>query len=160
MDNYLFYLAFLAAVSSGMIAGVLFAFSAFVMKALTRIKPEQGIAAMQSINITVQNLLCSLLFFGTGLASLFLLVMSLLRWEDPGTEYLLAGSVFYLFGGLLVTGAFNVPLNNKLAAVQPDHAEGHRFWNIFTARWMVWNHVRTVACILTSVSYTVALLSI
>jgi uncharacterized membrane protein len=159
MDNYLFYLTFLAAVGSGIVAGVLFAFSAFVMKALMRIKAEQGIAAMQSINITVQSLLCSLLFFGTGLVSLFLLAISLLRWENPGAEYLLAGSLFYLFGGLLVTGAFNVPLNNKLAGVRPDNDEGHRFWNVFTAKWMIWNHVRTVACILTSVSYTAALLS-
>jgi uncharacterized membrane protein len=159
MDNYAFYLTFLAAVSSGMVAGVLFAFSAFVMKALMRIQAAQGIAAMQSINITVQSLLCSLLFFGTGLISLFLLILSLLRWEEPGAIYLLAGSLCYLFGGLLVTGAFNVPLNNKLAAVQPDHADGQKFWRTFTADWLPWNHVRTVACILTSVSYTAALLS-
>jgi uncharacterized membrane protein len=33
------------------VGGIFFAFSAFVMKALDRLPPAQGIAAMQSINV-------------------------------------------------------------------------------------------------------------
>jgi hypothetical protein len=36
---------------SSLIAGVFFAFSTFVMKALVRLPPAQGIAAMQAINV-------------------------------------------------------------------------------------------------------------
>ncbi len=43
------------ALGSALVAGVFFAFSTFVMKALGRLQPEQGIAAMQSINVTVLN---------------------------------------------------------------------------------------------------------
>ena len=39
-----------SALGCGLIAGVFFAFSAFVMKALALLPPAQGIAAMQSIN--------------------------------------------------------------------------------------------------------------
>lgn len=159
MDNISFSLAFAAAIASGMVAGVLFAFSAFVMKALGRIPEEQGIAAMQSINVTVQNALCALLFFGTGLASLALAVVALAQWNSPGMGYLLAGSLFYLIGGLAVTGAFNVPMNNRLAAVRADHAGGHAYWKTFQSNWMIWNHVRTVACMAASASFAAALIA-
>jgi hypothetical protein len=48
-------LIFIAAIGSGLVAGVFFAFSSFVMPALARIRPEHGIVAMQSINLTVIN---------------------------------------------------------------------------------------------------------
>jgi uncharacterized membrane protein len=52
---WLLVLTCLAALGSSLIAGVFFAFSAFVMTALGRLPPHQGIAAMQSINIAVIN---------------------------------------------------------------------------------------------------------
>jgi len=41
---------FLAVTGCGLLAGVFFAFSTFMMKSLSRIPAEQGIAAMQSIS--------------------------------------------------------------------------------------------------------------
>src|SRR5258705_6992637 len=43
------------ALGAGLVAGVFFAFSSFVMAALARLPPAQAIAAMQSINVTVVN---------------------------------------------------------------------------------------------------------
>jgi len=60
-----FTLTFAAALSSGLVAGVFFAFSSFVMPALGRIRPDQGIAAMQSINVTVITPGFMLALFGT-----------------------------------------------------------------------------------------------
>ena len=51
MDGALFALTLGTALGCGTIAGVFFAFSAFVMKALHRLPAVQGIAAMQSINV-------------------------------------------------------------------------------------------------------------
>ena len=48
----MFTLKLFAVLGCGLVAGVFFAFSAFVMSALARLQPAQGIAAMQSINIT------------------------------------------------------------------------------------------------------------
>ena len=48
-------LEIIAIVGSGLTAGVFYAFSTFVMAALARMPPEQGIAAMNSINVTVIN---------------------------------------------------------------------------------------------------------
>ena len=49
----------------GTIAGVFFAFSTFVMKALGRLPPEEGIAAMQSINVFAINSWFLVAFLGT-----------------------------------------------------------------------------------------------
>ena len=46
IDRLLFALTFLSALGSGVMAGLFFAFSAFVMTALARIAPASGIAAM------------------------------------------------------------------------------------------------------------------
>ncbi len=53
--EYLYILKLLAALGSELIAGVFFAFSTFVMKALAQQPAAQGIATMQTINITVIN---------------------------------------------------------------------------------------------------------
>jgi hypothetical protein len=61
------------------------------MKALARVPPAQGIAVMQSINLTVLNVWFFAVFFGTGACCLVLGINSLFRWEKPGAGYLLVG---------------------------------------------------------------------
>lgn len=158
MNDLAYVLTIATGIASAIVGGVLFAFSAFIMKALARISADRGIAAMQSINIAVQNWLCSLLFFGTGLTCIVLLVWSLMNWGSPGTGYLLAGGISYVLGGLLVTGAFNVPLNDRLAKVDPVSEEGNIVWRRFVPVWMVWNHIRTVACFAASITFIAGLL--
>ncbi|MGE3967484.1 MAG: hypothetical protein AB7F08_04545, partial [Dongiaceae bacterium] len=55
MDTLLPVLTFLSALGAGLIAGLFFAFSSFVMAALARLPADQGVAAMQSINTAVLN---------------------------------------------------------------------------------------------------------
>src|SRR4029079_9599769 len=117
---------FLAALGAGLVAGIFFAFSAFIMTALARLPAQGGIAAMQSINVAVLNPVFFAAFFGTAALSLVLAIAALLWWSEPGALYLLAGSLLYLVGTILVTIVFNVPLNNRLASVAPSSAEGAR----------------------------------
>lgn len=118
LDRYLFILTFTTAIGGGLVAGVFFAFSTFVMPTLARLQPTQGIVAMQSIIITAINPLFMLALFGTAVACLFLAAFALLKWHQPGASYLLIGSLLFLIGTILVTIAFNVPLNDALAVVQ------------------------------------------
>ena len=64
VDNLLYTVILVSALGCGLIAGVFFAFSSFVMKALSRIPAAQGIAAMQSINVVVLNPVFLGVFFG------------------------------------------------------------------------------------------------
>ncbi len=76
--DHLFALKLFSALGCGLMAGVFFAFSTFVMNALARLQPTQGIAAMQSINITVINPLFMAAFLGTAAAAYS--ISSVLFW--------------------------------------------------------------------------------
>ena len=158
IDDLLFALTFVSALGCGLIAGVFFAFSAFVMKALARLPPAQGIAAMQSINVVVINPLFMVALFGTALACVALVVSSLFRWNQPSVVYLLVGSLLYLVGTIAVTMAFNVPRNDALAAADPESADGARLWAGYVTSWTAWNSVRTAAALAAAALLTFALL--
>jgi uncharacterized membrane protein len=159
INNLLFVSTLVSALGCGLIAGVFFAFSTFVMKALASLPPAQGIAAMQSINVTVLNPWFLGTFLGTATACIFVVVSSLLTWHKPATAYLIVGSALYLFGTVLVTIAFNVPRNEALAAVDPTSADAASLWAGYVTGWTIWNHVRTAAALAAAASLTVALCS-
>jgi len=58
-----------------------------------------------------------------------------------GPVGLLIGAACYLLGPLGVTMAFNVPLNNRLAAAAAGEAGSA--WPAYVVVWLRWNHVRT-----------------
>jgi uncharacterized membrane protein len=158
MTDYSFFgLKLFAALGCGLIAGVLFAFSAFVMSALARLQPAQGIAAMQSINITAISPLFMTVLFGTAAACLFLAISSLSKLPQPVATYLLLGSLLYLLGTIVVTITFNIPLNDALAKVEPNSPEGASLWASYLTTWTNWNHLRTISALIAAALLTVAL---
>ena len=157
IDNLFFTLTLLSALGCGLMAGVFFIFSNTVMSALARLQPPQGIAAMQSINRTILNPLFFVAFLGTAATSILLAISLLWRWQQPGAVYLLAGSLLYLVGAILVTIVFNVPMNEALETVEPESVEAANLWTRYLTNWTAWNHVRTVASFLGAVSFILAL---
>jgi len=145
MTRLLSITTFGAALGCGLVAGVFFAFSTFVMPALARLPAAQGIAAMQSINITAINRWFMAALLGTALLCLVLIALSLLYWSEPGALLRLLASVLYLAGVIIVTRAFNIPLNDALAVASPESADAANLWSRYLSVWTAWNHVRTVA---------------
>jgi uncharacterized membrane protein len=141
----------------GMIAGLLYVFSVCVMQALGKLPPEQGIAAMQSINVVIINPWFLGVFFGTAVACLVLIAASLLRWHDPRAAYRLLGGVLYVAGVILVTMLFNVPRNDALAARAASSREAAEYWLTYLSSWTAWNHVRTLAALAAAVLFAIAL---
>jgi len=147
-----------AAVGSGLVGGLLFTFSAFLMTVLSRLPPAQGIAAMQSINVAILNPLFGLLFFGTTVAGLVLAVAA--PFSDlPGALWRLVGGLLFVVGVFGLTMVVNVPLNNELAAVDPASVDGAQLWERYVARWTAWNHVRTLAAIAAATILTIVMSS-
>lgn len=153
----MFALKLFSALGCGLVAGVFFAFSTFVMRALARLQPIQGIAAMQSINLTAINPFFMTALFGTAVACIVLAISSLLNWHQLGAPYLLLGSLLYLIGTILVTIGFNVPLNEALAKVDPNSTDGAALWANYLASWTAWNHIRTVAALAAAAVFTLTL---
>ncbi len=138
-------LTFAAVLGSGLVAGIFFAFSTFVMRALGQLPENQGIAAMKAINVTVLNPWFFLAFFGTGVVCLTVAFLTLGSAAGTLRAYLLAGCALHLVGCIVVTMAFNVPLNNRLASTDPDSSGTDALWADYLSRWTRWNHVRTAA---------------
>lgn len=146
------------AIASAAMGGIFFAFSSFIMPAFGNLQPSEGIRAMQRINIDVFCWSFSLLFFGLPLAFISLGLYGLWQWNSLDSVYLLSSGLVYLVGCLVVTGVGNVPLNEKLARVNPESSQGAALWSRYLTQWTRWNHVRTVACLAASLFLTLRVL--
>ncbi len=65
-------------------AGLFFVFSTFMMTALARLGAPQGIAAMQSVNVTILNPLFLTVFMGTAALCLITAVAAIWNWSADG----------------------------------------------------------------------------
>lgn len=152
-------LLWFSAIGCGLMAGIYFAFSTFIMTALGRLDQAAGIAAMNAINVDIVRSLFMPLFLGTTVAGAALVVMGALRVSEPGAVSMIAGGGLYVVGMFVVTMVFNVPLNNALAAVQPSAPEAGAVWATYLKEWVFWNHVRTVASVVSTALCIAALTS-
>jgi hypothetical protein len=88
----------LLALGAGLVAGVFFAFSNFVMKALGQLPADQGVAAMQRINVVVLNPAFLALFVGTAAVAGLCGAGAVLAWGSVRAALLLAAAVLSLLG--------------------------------------------------------------
>ena len=148
----------LALLGSGIIAGVFYAFSSFIMGALARMPSHEGIAAMQSINVVVLNPSFLGVFMGTVVVSVLVAVLAIKGWAAPAAPYFLAGALLYVIGTFLVTGLGNVPLNNQLANVSATDPEAVAVWQHYLDRWTMLNTVRTIAAAAAVLAFAMGLI--
>jgi len=147
----------IAVLGSGLMAGLFSAFSNFIMKSLSKVSSQSGISAMQSINIVIVRPAFLLVFFGTGVISLVAVVLGWQVFNMLACTFFCMGAATYILGCLGVTMAFNVPLNDRLAAVNPSSKEGGQMWQIYLVKWVFWNHVRSLATILSTLCLVLGL---
>ena len=149
-------LTFAALTGTALMGGLFFAFGTAVMSSLERMPAGQGAAAMNLINVRIQNPLFLLIFVGTALVCVALAILALVR-DTPGKWWLVAGSALYLVGVIVISFAINIPLNDQLAAVDPTTTAGAAEWSKYLARWNPANNLRAVACALGVIAFGLAL---
>jgi uncharacterized membrane protein len=140
-------LVILTSLGAGIIGGVFLAFSGFVMKALAQLPSNQGVAAMQRINVVVLNPIFLGTFLGTAILCAGCVVASFFPWVMPRSALLVLAGCLYIVGTFFVTMAFNVPRNNRLAQLAAESVEAAQYWPIYVREWTRWNHLRTVAAV-------------
>ena len=155
--QHILIIAVFAAVGCGLMAGLFFAFSNFVMKALLHQPTESGVRTMQAISAFIQNPIFFVLFFGTNLAAAILAITAVFRLAEPGVELQLAGAALCLVGTFAVTVLVHIPLNNRLAQIHPTSEEMTLFWAFYVAKWSKWNHVRTITAMAATALLVVAI---
>jgi uncharacterized membrane protein len=128
MDTTAEYLAFAARLLTGLLAGLFFAYAVSVMPALHAMDDRTFTTVINKINVVIVNPVFMVVFLGAPAVA-----VALLLWQR--SPWAVAGAVFAI-ATLVVTFAFNIPLNNALA----DGGSRQAFEN----PWVVWNIVRTL----------------
>ncbi|HEX6659454.1 MAG TPA: anthrone oxygenase family protein [Ilumatobacter sp.] len=149
-------LVFISAIGSGLVAGVFFAFSTFVMRSLAKLPAPMGIAAMQSINVYAPNPLFMLALFGTAGTAVAAAVIAVADWGDSYAVYTVIGAVVYLVM-VVLTAVYHIPRNNALDKLDPDDPRAVAQWERYLREWTGANHVRTIAPLIAAILFTVAL---
>src|SRR5215204_4634346 len=139
-----------ATLTTGLIAGVFYAYAVSVNLGLAAQPDAAYVATMQAINERIENPLFFASFFG---AVLFLLAALVAHFRRPrsGRFWLVAlACVLYIGGGFLLTVFVNMPLNEELARVAANASPGElaRGRAAYEGPWGFWNGGRTVFSIL------------
>lgn len=156
-ERWVFAVTLSAAVGAGVIAGVFFVFSNFLMRVLDRRPASEAIATMQSINELIENPLFFLFFIGTALAGAVLGVYSLVSLDGPERTWLVAGGITYIVGAVLVTGAYHIPRNQALDRLDPQAVDAADRWSSYLSEWLPVHHLRTLAAIASCASFVMAI---
>lgn len=145
----------LATFLCSLVAGFLFAFAIVVMPGIRSLNDRDFIRAFQVIDRVIQNNqpIFLLVWVGSVVALVASVVLGI--WQLDGSRRLLIiiAAVAYLLGAQLPTITVNVPLNNKLQALDVD-AMNQTTQGLarkdFEPRWNLWNSTRTAFASLTS----------
>lgn len=129
---------------TGLTAGIFFAFSTFVMPALARRPDMEARATMQAINVTVMVPSVMGVFLGSGALCLLVLLHALLIDDTGWPTIALVAAAIHLVGCIGVTGAGNVPRNERLAKIPEDDPDPGP-WRTYLVVWSRLNSVRTLA---------------
>ncbi|MHA7819135.1 MAG: anthrone oxygenase family protein [Erythrobacter sp.] len=157
MEDLLTATIWFSTVAAGLMAGIYFTFSTFVMRSLDALETPNGMLAMQSINRLILKSSFLPLFFVSSLLSAALAVIAATGWPVVGAFWILLGGATYAIGMFLVTLIGNVPLNNRLEASAADGENAAHIWADYLRRWTRWNHVRTIACTMSLVFFILAI---
>jgi len=141
----------LAVISFGLIGGVYFAFSFFVMQSLNNINSLNAIRTMNSINTVILKSPFMLLFFFSTFIAFILFLENFIFYKVLSYEGF--ASLIFITGMFLCTAIKNVPLNNKLANFKFDDplSDSGIEWENYCTNWLKWNHVRTISCFLSMI---------
>ena len=144
-------------IACGVVSGVLLTFSDFLMRSLDRARTAAGVEVMQVINREVFRSVFMFLFLGMSALSPFLIGYASFRVAGFASAWIIAGGAIYLVGVFAVTLVFNVPMNNRLAAMEYSGTEAANYWtNTYRPQWTFWNYVRVLASAGSAICYLAA----
>lgn len=135
----------LATVSTGLMAGVFFAYFISFMPGLARSDDRTFVTAFQNVDRAILNPLFLGLFLGTPMITLLAALVHIGGDGRSALPWIIAAAVLYLVV-VAITVRVHLPLNNAIkAAGDPDRIDVATTRERFDeARWVAWNTVRTV----------------
>ncbi len=154
--------AILSTLLSGAIFGFFYAWVCSTMWGLDAADPRVAIQAMQAMNASVRNGVFAPAFFGTPVVLLVTAGVAFAVRKRASSLAFAAAGLVYLFGAFVLTVLVHIPMNEALALIEvPDNIEeAHRIWQDYSPRWQVFNILRTLACALSLVLCSLAIILI
>ena len=145
----------LATFLCSLVAGFLFAFAVVVMPGIKHLGDREFIRAFQVMDRVIQNKqpIFMLVWVGSVLALVTSAVLGIGQLDGTGRLLILFATLAYLFGVQLPTFTINVPLNNKLQALDVyaiNETTQKAARDDFEPRWILWNSIRTAIASLVS----------
>ena len=155
--TWIFIISATTAIGCGLIAGFFLTFSDFLMRALSLSKPSAGIEVMQIINVEVWKSVFIVLLWGFVAITACLGIYAFFNLSGPALPYILAGSSSYIIGVLGVSYLFNIPMNDRLAALDFNTPAATTYWReTYLPRWTFWNYLRAMAAGGTAICFLIA----
>ena len=141
-----------ATVAYALIAGAFLAFSDFIMRSLATVGGTCGMEVMQAINREVYRFVFMTLFLGLIAVSLAIIAYAATALSGAPAIMIILAGIFYLAGCVGVTAAFNVPMNEALAKMDPADETARVYWrDVYLPRWTAFNTVRMLACVISAI---------
>ena len=149
MSLWFIILCSVSLIAYAVIGGIFLAFSDFIMRSFNLVRGAGGIESMQVLNVEIMRSVFMVLFIGLVPVSLLISVYAGLNLDGAPRWLLMLAGGLYVFGVFALTAAGNVPLNNRLAAIDPAAAETLAFWReTYMTRWVALNSLRAIASLL------------
>jgi len=151
------YACLILALMSALVGGVLSAFSEFIMKSLLLTRGAGGVEAMQHINRTVMGTVFLASFLALAPLTAAFAGYAWLRLDGAAQTAVVAAAAAYWGTVFIVTIAGNVPMNERLARLDPASPEAQTYWRLYGRVWTRLNHIRTLGAIGTATLYLLAM---
>jgi uncharacterized membrane protein len=145
--------------SSGLIAGLFYAWSVSVTAGLGKIGDENYLKAFQSMNRAILRPAFFIFFFGL---VILLPMLCYLYYKFPvssGFWYILSATILYLVGIMAVTIFGNVPLNNTLEVLNIESMTVEQMASYRLGFENKWNNLNTIRTICSSLSFILLIMA-
>lgn len=152
----------LGLLASALAAGFFYAYSVSVMPGLAAAGDAlAAVRAMRGINGVIRTPVFAFAFFGALLFPLLAAASAAAGQRRAVAALAVAGGLAYGLGVVAVTFAVNVPLNEALAAASPTtDEEVAETWRAYAGVWTAWNHLRTLASVMSFALISVAVVRV
>jgi uncharacterized membrane protein len=142
-----------------------FAFATVAMPGIQNLGDRDFLRAFKAMDLVIQRNQPVFMLVWVGSVVALAIAALLSFWQLDGVERLftILAAVVYVFGVQSPTATVNVPLNNKLQALDIDEVNDSSIRQArkdFEHRWLRWNSIRTVFAVVTSALLIVLLLRI
>jgi uncharacterized membrane protein len=146
---------------TGLLAGLFYGWKCSVMNGLALLPDKEYLMAFQSMNKAILNPVFFLSFMGSLIA---LAITTFVFYRGGNIQllpYLIISLIIYGVGVFGITTAFNIPLNETVAAFNISTATEEQIKAMrfsFENPWNMWHLIRTLASIASFIILTIPLL--